>query len=310
MAGHWQIVVPEAGTNLITNPSFETNTTGWTTDGANTIAQSSTVGKFGAYSLLCTYQNDTDLARYAITLTAAAHTFSVYVYLGSTWDGGSIQLAFENFAGGSVTTATTTTATTGEWVRLQATYTPVAGDLAGDLVVQTDGAPTAGRFIYIDAAMCQALSYVTTYIDGDQAGCEWTGTAHGSTSTRSATSRAGGRVYDLLDDYGFMVSNVRDIGMSPITQHLDEYAIIPGGEVSGYKVHPRAFVLQGTFYSLSSWANLHSATGVHRRDSPRRRAEQPAVSTALHGGDGDERDRVLLRGRHRRRIRRSPWVAY
>jgi hypothetical protein len=256
--GLWEIVIPEAGTNLITNPSFETNTTGWSADGTNTIAQSTAQSRFGAYSALCTYQDDTDLARYDdIVLTAAAHTFSVYVYLGSTWDGGAIQLAFENFAGGSVTTATTTTTTLGSWVRLQATYTPVGGDLTGDLVVQAASAPTAGRFIYIDGAMCQALSYVTTYIDGDQDGCSWSGTAHGSTSTRSATSRAGGRVRDLKDDYGFKVTQMVDVGMSPLTQHLDEFATIRGGEVSGYKVHPREFVLVGTIHSLTSWSDLH-----------------------------------------------------
>src|SRR5690606_26630128 len=43
---------------------------------------------------------------------------------------------------------------------------------------------------------------VQTYLDGDQPGCVWSLGAHTSLSTRPVTSRAGGIVYDLLDDYG------------------------------------------------------------------------------------------------------------
>jgi hypothetical protein len=97
----------------------------------------------------------------------------------------------------------------------------------------------------------------TTYCDGDQPGCEWNGTAHASTSTRSALSRAGGRVYDLAGDYGFDVTRAIGTGMPPLSQHLDEYATIPGGEISSYKVHPRVFTLIGFMHSRVGFSTLH-----------------------------------------------------
>ena len=67
----WDIIVPVQSVNLVTNPSFETATTGWTFDGANTGAAASAPMKFGHQSCLCTYQDDTDLAREIQTLAVA-----------------------------------------------------------------------------------------------------------------------------------------------------------------------------------------------------------------------------------------------
>jgi hypothetical protein len=258
MAGNWDLIVPVGTTNLITNPSFEAVTTGYTFDGANTGTRTTVGSKFGYASCQCIYQDDLDLARYAITLTAAAHTFSAWVYLASTWDGGAVRLAMENFGGSSITTATTTTTTLATWVRLQITVTPVGGDLVGDLVVECASAPTAGQGIFIDALQCEALSYSTTYCDGDQDGCEWNGTRNASTSTRSAQSRAGGRVYDLDTQYGFKVGQMIGCGAAPQSPDYEEHADQPGGSVSGVKTHGRVFTLAGSLFSTTSISDLHS----------------------------------------------------
>ena len=62
MAGNWDIIVPKSTVNLITNPSFEVATTGYTFDGANTGVIATTASKFGFRSCICYYQDDLDLA--------------------------------------------------------------------------------------------------------------------------------------------------------------------------------------------------------------------------------------------------------
>jgi len=72
-----------ADTNLCTNPSFETGTTGWTTGGTNTITKSETVAYRGVYSCKCTYTDNDLLASYAITLTDVDHTASMDIYISN-----------------------------------------------------------------------------------------------------------------------------------------------------------------------------------------------------------------------------------
>ncbi len=179
-----------AATNKVTNPSFETNTTTWANDGTNTIARSTDQSRFGSYSLKCTYQDHANLAYYnPITLTAVAHTFSAWLWIPSNFDGTNIQLEFIGFvgiAGGGAVNADM--AKRDRWQRVETTGTPAGGDLAGLLLIRTTGAPTAGRFIYVDGVQCEALGVATSYVDGTLGyGYVWTGAAHASTSTRAVS---------------------------------------------------------------------------------------------------------------------------
>jgi hypothetical protein len=182
------VQLAEATTNLITNPSFETNTTGWAASGSNTIAQSTEQEKVGSNSLKCTYQDNAQLAAYAITLTAAAHVFGIWIYIPANYDGTDLKVDFLNFAGMTGETEGDVDMTkTAVWQFVVAEGTPVGGDLAGDLRVYENGStPTAGRFVYIDAAQCEAKAYATPYCDGSLGtGHTWSGTAHASTSSRT-----------------------------------------------------------------------------------------------------------------------------
>ena len=259
MAGNWDIIVPAQTVNLVTNPSFETNTTGWGTSGTNTIAASTTQSKFGYRSLLCTYQDDLNMGYTNITLTAAAHTASWWIYVPTTFDGTAINLAAEGFTSATGTLIVAADLTKrDQWQRVEITFTPDGGDLTGSIVARAVGPPTAGRFVYIDAVQCEALSYSTTFCDGDQPGCEWNGTKHASTSTRSAQSRAGGRVYDLDTQYGLKLGQLIGIGAAPQSPDYEESSDQPGGSVSGVKTHGRVFTLAGVMFSTTSFANLHA----------------------------------------------------
>ena len=85
----------------------------------------------------------------------------------------------------------------------------------------------------------------TTYLDGDQDGCWWRAEPHNSYSERSAASRAGGVVLDFKDDFDFGVKALIDAGAPRTSHFMHEYAVRPGGEIRGTKVHPSAFTMHG-----------------------------------------------------------------
>ena len=66
----FSVLVPVARTNLIANPSLETNTTGWTAVGGS-IARSATQQYHGAYSLAVTPTAGTSDGCYYGTVTMA-----------------------------------------------------------------------------------------------------------------------------------------------------------------------------------------------------------------------------------------------
>ena len=183
--------IPElykAGTNLHTNPSFEVDTTGWTTFGTNTIERKSWVAYIGTYSCKATYQDDTRFMTDDVTLVGATQYYArAMLYVPGDWDGGDIRVLFNNFSDDTTSIVTTWTAgvsPTNAWFEIVAEST-IGADLTGNILISTTSAPTAGRFIYIDRCFLYAgTDAALPYIDGDQPGCTWSGTAHASTSSR------------------------------------------------------------------------------------------------------------------------------
>lgn len=267
MAGNWDLIVPEGATNLVTNPSIETNTTGWTVNaGGETLTKLSTQSLFGAYSLYCEttaaggaegfYGPGTGTNGIAVTANTA-YTFTAYVYTAYA----TTQLTITWYAAGGALVSTDTqaiTASAGNWVRHTLTATsPATGVFAALGVTEAAGTATPISW-FTDGINFVAADHATTYIDGDQPGCEWNGTKHASTSTRSAQSRAGGRVYDLDTTYGLKLGQLIGIGAAPQSPDYEEHALLPGGSVSGVKTHGRVFTLAGSMFSTTSFANLHA----------------------------------------------------
>lgn len=242
----WFIIRPEATTNLVTNPSFETNTTGWATGGTNSLACSDDQQWAGNYSLEVTYGNNSVLARHAVSLaTSTTYRLTARLYVPDNWDGGNIALDINGLASATLTTISQWTAGTdpaGEWVLLEAQLV-IAADGAGNIDLSAGGSPTAGRKVYLDAVQVEAKTdYHTTYCDGDQPGCTWTDKAHGSTSTRSALSRAGGRALSLVD-LGLEIEEHGGAGMPPVVNITSERSLLPGAEYQRHTVAPRTLLL-------------------------------------------------------------------
>lgn len=182
-------LVPATMEQLIDNPSVETNATGYSVAaaGTNTIDRNSAQSKIGSWSLRHV-RNDAGVAiqsRFGITLTAAQHVFSAFVWLPTNWNWGVPELTFSNYTAATIDhVSAVDTNIRDRWQRVFVTATIDSGDVIGDLEFKSSGAGTAGRFFYADGMQCELGEYPTAYADGSLPGVAWSGAAHASTSNR------------------------------------------------------------------------------------------------------------------------------
>ena len=197
--------IAEATTNLVTNPSFETGTTGWTYTDANasgTAAQTALYSHSGTYSVRLSndtagendfyYTNVTGLAA-STTYTISAWCYVVSFTSGALGNYGL--LAYDTLDAGTGQSTTNTAATDG-WVRHSVTVTTTAA--VGSHTIQIRLYAPQGYTAW-DSVQCEAKAYATPYCDGslggfsavglaDGTGHSWSGTAHASTSSRLLAS--------------------------------------------------------------------------------------------------------------------------
>lgn len=247
-------IKPKATTNLCTNPSFETGTTGWTTGGTNTIAKSAVQQRRGVYSCKCTYTDNDLLASYAITLTDTDHVGAIDIYIPSTYTGTQLTLTWTGYTSGVVVSGLADMTIVDKWQRVHAHINPDSGDLAGTLTLSETGTNgSAAEFIYIDGVQIEADTTETTYLDGDMEGnilaegvleYYWTGQQHASTSVRTANTRAGGELVDISTYCKNIL--LEGLGVSPV----DNISVpqTNGGDVYLYSNYQsRYFTLQAVF---------------------------------------------------------------
>lgn len=204
-------------TNLCTNPSFESGTTGWKAIGSNTLATSVVQQRRGVYSCKCTYQDNSIIGRYPFTVTATGtYIGSVDIYIPASYSGTSLSVYITDFSYSTRTPGKPDMTIRDRWQRVSGVTVITAGDLAGNFsVIESGTAPTAGDYIYIDGVLIEARASETTYFDGDtDEYCYWSGQQNASTSIRRADSRNGGTLVDL-EDY-MHISSFIGFGMNPI----------------------------------------------------------------------------------------------
>ena len=177
-------------TNLATYPSAESGTTGWTSALINaTISQSSAWSASGTYSYALTSvasgtmaaTNNADRIEvtpgvtYAFSVRFRAATVSRNVYIQCEWRNAGNSV-ISTSAGSAVADSTS--------ADVVASVVAAAPALAATglvyVVVNSTGA--AGEVHRFDGVLVEESSTVGTYFDGASPGCEWTGTAHASTS--------------------------------------------------------------------------------------------------------------------------------
>ncbi|GAB7003912.1 hypothetical protein JCM18899A_13840 [Nocardioides sp. AN3] len=189
-------------TNLVTNPSFETNTTGWS--GLNaTLARTTTVAYVGSASMSITATATSNVwaqtagtfpvtpgVDYGAAFYARAATTPRLIFCNLLWtDAGGSPVGF------SITGSATDS--TSAWTRVSSWGTAPPGAAFATIYANPIDGVAVGEVHYIDAVIFEATSLSTfatsTYFDGATTNTTgvthaWTGTANLSTSTETITS--------------------------------------------------------------------------------------------------------------------------
>jgi hypothetical protein len=203
-------------TNRVRNPSFETNTTGWT--GANaTIARTTAQAAVGTASLsvTCTDGGAGFAAFYSPDGTPGMpvsgsldYTVQYKSRAASTARDTFLRVRWFTSAGTFISdhdTANLTNATSG-WVQNTGTFT--APSNAAFLALELDVvSPNTSEVHYFDALLVETGYAVLPYFDGSTTDTgsidyAWTGTAHASTSTSTSTAFAYAEPYQWLNILG------------------------------------------------------------------------------------------------------------
>lgn len=245
----WKIVVPESTLNRCLNPSAET-TGNFAALAGTTVTRVTSFQNYGLNSYRVETNADNEGETFDLSALAnAIHYVTVRVTgtLPASWD-----WSLDN---ATYTSPTLLEAIDGTW-SLYGLQVPAAQANGSVLLYIRQNGSGSGDF-YLDGIQVEEKSYYTTYCDGTQPGCEWNGPEHASTSQRSASSRAGGRVQDLQDDYYLNIGGMIGTGASPQTLGLDSYALLPGGELNNIKVGSRVFTLTGVITGTSQ-SDFHS----------------------------------------------------
>jgi hypothetical protein len=185
--------VTQTRTNLVTNPSFETNTTGWAV-GLGTLTRSTTYAYSGTYSALDTVTSagDTNIIFGTIPVTVGTvYSFSGYCR-SSVARNTRVYIAWYN--GGtflSTSIGTTSTSSTSAFTRFSVSGTaPASANIA--YVSTQNRFSQIGDLHYWDAFLFETGSSVLPYFDGTSADPytgytltfqAWNGTADASAST-------------------------------------------------------------------------------------------------------------------------------
>jgi hypothetical protein len=165
-----------ARNNLIVNPSFKTNTTGWSATGSSTIARITTDAFFGSSCLEITKAagaNSGVVTESRISVTAAtSYAVAAYVKVPAGEETGTFQINvswYTALTGGSLISTTSTIGlenTPGDdWIRLMGVMTAPSLALGALISIVQPVAGTISKKFYVDATMFEAATYVGEYFD-------------------------------------------------------------------------------------------------------------------------------------------------
>ena len=243
-----RILVPEATTNYIKNPSFRYATEGWTVQGATmtrTLEQarfniaSAKVVTAGSASNEGIYYRVSELD----DLGGGPVTVSAYVRgTGKV----RIRLYEGNLGAYQETYSQPVVLSPDRWKRIE-----VSGNINGTndvrLYVETDETTPISRTFYVDGGQMETKHYSTSYCDGDQDGCQWNIAVCASNSTRTGDTRAGGRWVPIAgpctNNPDLYVTTLTGFGVPPLSNSIQPWAQEAGSFYQSTKVGNRVVIL-------------------------------------------------------------------
>jgi hypothetical protein len=279
-----KVISPEATTNLCTNPSLETGTTGWASSGLATFERSTTWQARGAWSARGVANTVGDKLQAPTVAVTNGLEYTVTARVKVSADGafkasfgGVDQTDLDGgvLGGGGAEYDIEINVTAGATTPLRLEFEATALGMSG--VAE----------IFVDAVQYEQKDHATTYIDGDQTDGTWTATRHASTSTRPASARSGGVLVDLGDDQDFKYRDLIGVGMPPLDHITQELASRDGALLQRVKAQPVILTFVGTLRGGSLPA-LHAARRSLAdviKPSPLR--DIPALRLIYSGSDVD-----------------------
>ena len=165
-----------ARTNLIVNPSFKTNTTGWSLTGSSTIARVTYDAFFGSSCLEVTKaaassSGAVTTSRIAVS-ASTSYAVSAYVKVPAGEETGTLRIQvawYTALSGGSLISTSNTTSieiVDGiDWTRLGGVFTSPANAVAALISIVQPTAGTVSKKFLLDAILFEANSYVEEYFD-------------------------------------------------------------------------------------------------------------------------------------------------
>jgi len=184
----------EGFTELVTNPSFEVDLTGWTytTDGAGGgQSRITTDAKFGsACNQITRATGGTYCSSYSSVIAVSASTnYALSCYCKQLSGTGALQLRVDWYTAGDVYISHSAISGfpsgTHDWVRRIEVLESPAMAAKAYIIINVNGV-SDGAVVNVDAVNFVESDYGLPFRDGSMPGCAWTGTAHNSTTTVTA----------------------------------------------------------------------------------------------------------------------------
>lgn len=280
------LVVPDATVNYIENPNCRYDTTGYNAAGA-TLTRSLDYARFGIAS--CRVVTGGTILREGMyyrvnALSGLSGPLTASVYVSGT---GIVRARLIDNPTGKEWSSENVTLRADRWVRLSASGV-ITGSNDVRLYVETNEGLAKARTFYVGGLQMERKAYMTTFCDGDQPGCQWNGLYHGSTSQRAGDSRAGGRWVVIggpaREEQDLYMTVVGGLGVAPITNNTQSYALDAGGHFQNKKINER--VINLTFHAkhkVESAENVISLAALHQL----RQLLLDVVKPDKTGGDED-----------------------
>lgn len=244
-----RILIPDATINYIQNPFFRFDTTGWTAF-SSTISRTLDQARFQIASLKVITNGSAlnEGVYYRVNnLTGISDPITVSAYVRGT---GKVRIRLTNGIGGSQWSSKPMQLSASRWKRIEVTGRSIGGNDVR-LIVESAEATAKALTFYVDGAQMERKPYSTTYCDGDMPGCRWNIIQSASMSSRNADTREGGKWITLSgkdrEDENLYMTLVGGLGMAPITNNTQSFAVAPGSYYQNSKVTDRIVTL--TFHA-------------------------------------------------------------
>ena len=179
-------------TNLTPNPSFETNTTGWSPYLSSLTRVAGTItGGTGSFSAISVASSTNTYGPFFQFFTPnippVGSTLTVSAYCLRTVGARSYRFNIQFYNSGAFISQVVGTANAcATSTRLSTTATVPASCTQILIILSAAGSGAIGDSHQIDSVMCEQTSTVNSYFDGTSPGASWTGATNNSTSTLPA----------------------------------------------------------------------------------------------------------------------------